>query len=81
VAAARLAAARAGLAEISERVNTPVENLISPDLVRRTLWKPPAPDELAAVLAAGGARPWQVETALPVLRVALDAREVAVPPA
>ena len=37
-AAARLDAARAGLAELSERVTVPTENLISPDLVRRLCW-------------------------------------------
>jgi ribonuclease D len=37
-AAARLEAARAGLAEVSQRVGVPTENLISPDLVRRLCW-------------------------------------------
>jgi ribonuclease D len=90
-AAARLAAARAGLAAISERWNTPVENLLQPDLVRRLCWSPPepgpdgAPDPAAvdAVLAAGGARPWQRELAGPMLTEALATRaavpEAAVP--
>ena len=37
-AAARLEAARAGLAEVSQRVRVPTENLVSPDLVRRLCW-------------------------------------------
>ena len=37
-AAARLEAARAGLAEVSQRVGVPTENLISPELVRRLCW-------------------------------------------
>ena len=37
-AAARLEAARAALAEVSQRVGVPTENLISPDLVRRLCW-------------------------------------------
>ncbi len=41
VAAARLAAARAELAELSERCTVPVENIVSPDSVRRVLWAPP----------------------------------------
>jgi ribonuclease D len=76
LAAARLAAARAALAELSEQLSVPVENLISPDAVRRVLWSPPGEDEatLAAALAALGARPWQVELAAPILTRSLDAR-------
>lgn len=75
-AAARLEAARAALAEVSERVAVPAENLVSPDLVRRLCWdwEPPA-DPLAAVddfLRAGEARPWQRELADPVLARALQ---------
>jgi len=77
VAAARLQSAKAGLAELSERVHTPVENLLSPDLVRRVLWTPPDTDgsglgaALADVLAGRGARPWQIELTEPVLRRAI----------
>ena len=42
----------------------PVENLLSPDLVRRLMWSPPEPrdaDAVAAALRAGGAREWQIE--------------------
>ncbi len=72
-AAARLAAARVALAQIASRISMPVENLISPDLVRRTMWSPPDGGDLPAALAAGGARPWQVELTGPALRAALDA--------
>jgi len=74
-AAARLTAARAALADISIRVGTPVENLISPDLVRRTMWSPPPGSDLASTLEAGGARPWQVQLTAAALRRALDAPE------
>ncbi|MFD9889117.1 HRDC domain-containing protein [Amycolatopsis sp. NPDC059027] len=73
-AAARLAAARASLASIAEHHRLPVENLLLPDLVRRTCWRPPADlssDAIAAALAAGGARPWQIELTLPALTKAL----------
>ncbi|MBN1093162.1 ribonuclease D [Blastococcus sp. TML/M2B] len=63
-AATRLQAARAGLAELSEKHAVPVENVVSPDLVRRLMWHPPAPRERDAVveaLRAGGARQWQIE--------------------
>ncbi|MGY1844948.1 HRDC domain-containing protein [Modestobacter sp. SYSU DS0875] len=62
-AAARLKAARAGLAQVSEQWSVPVENILSPDLVRRLMWAPPSPadaDSVAAALRAGGAREWQV---------------------
>ncbi len=63
-AATRLAAARAGLTRLSEEHSVPVENLLSPDLVRRLMWTPPEPRDpatVAAALRAGGAREWQVE--------------------
>jgi ribonuclease D len=63
-AAARLVAARAVVAELSEHHTVPVENLLQPDLLRRLCWSPPAPldvESVAATLTAGGARPWQVE--------------------
>ncbi|WP_233498378.1 ribonuclease D [Blastococcus sp. TF02A-26] len=69
-AATRLQAARAGLAELSEKHSVPVENLLSPDLVRRLMWSPPEQrdaDGVAAALRAGGAREWQVELARDVL--------------
>ncbi len=75
-AAARLVAARAVLADLSARLSIPVENLLSPDLVRRLAWAPPAdadPAGVSAVLAAGGARRWQVELAAPLLADAVKA--------
>ena len=63
-AAARLAAARAAVQEVSDMWHTPVENLLQPDLLRRLCWSPPPvidADSVAAVLVTGGARPWQVE--------------------
>jgi ribonuclease D len=69
-AATRLQAARAGLAEISEKYSVPVENVLSPDLVRRIMWSPPEPRDVTAVteaLRAGGAREWQIELTVAVL--------------
>jgi ribonuclease D len=73
-AATRLQAARAGLAEISEKHSVPVENVLSPDLVRRLMWSPPEQRDAGAVaeaLRAGGAREWQVELTLDVLTEAV----------
>jgi len=63
-AATRLQAARAGLAQLSTKHAMPVENILSPDLVRRLMWSPPSPletDAIAEALRAGGAREWQIE--------------------
>jgi ribonuclease D len=56
----------------------PVENLLTPDYLRRTLWTPPRTrepgtllDEIAAQLAAYGARSWQIGLAAPVLTSAV----------
>ena len=76
-AAARLSAARTALTAIAEEHRLPVENLLQPDLVRRTCWEPPADhgtDAVAEVLRAGGARNWQITLAATALGGALDAR-------
>ncbi len=74
-AATRLQAARTGLAELADKHAVPVENLLSPDLVRRLMWTPPEPRDpatVAAALRAGGAREWQVELMLDLLTDALS---------
>jgi ribonuclease D len=72
-AAARLTAARAATAALSETHTVPVENLLLPDLLRRVCWQPPE-IPLADALRAGGARQWQVELLGPLLEEALRAR-------
>jgi ribonuclease D len=75
-AAARLKAARASLARVSEQWSVPVENLLSPDLVRRLMWTPPRSadaDTVAAALRAGGAREWQIELTRDLLTAAIAA--------
>jgi len=61
-AAARLKRCRATVVSLAEANDIPPENLISPDLVRRLAWAPPAPEveQVAQLLHRGGARPWQV---------------------
>jgi ribonuclease D len=73
-AATRLQAARAALAELSEKHAVPVENIVSPDLVRRIMWSPPEPRDsavVAEVLRAGGAREWQIELTVDLLTEAV----------
>jgi ribonuclease D len=69
-AAARLTACRAALAEVAAKHTLPVENLLSPDTVRRLAWQPPQPCDAHAVeeaLLAHHARSWQISLTLPVL--------------
>lgn len=73
-AAARLAAARAGLQELAQRYRLPVENILLPDLVRRLCWQPPEDRDVTAVaevLRENAARPWQVELTAELLSAAL----------
>lgn len=75
-AAARLAAARAAVTALAERHRLPPENLITPDLVRRLCWTPPpdvGEEAVAAALAAGGARSWQIGLVAAPLAEALRA--------
>jgi ribonuclease D len=75
-AAARLAAARAALTRIAEQHRLPVENLLLPDLVRRTCWRPPSDlseEAVAETLREGGARPWQIGLTAGELSKALHA--------
>jgi len=78
VAAARLAKARADLKQRAEELNLPVENLLTPDYLRRLLWEPPAgpededlPEKVADRLTELGARRWQVELARDLLVTAI----------
>jgi ribonuclease D len=76
VAAARLAAARAVLIAIAEDSRLPVENLLSPDVLRRLSWDPPQesdPATVGAALASYGARAWQVELTAGPIAEAFDA--------
>ena len=77
-AAARLAAARAALTARAEELSLPVENLLSPDAVRRVMWEPPEPADVegvTAALRALGAREWQVRLVAPLLSEAVRAGE------
>jgi ribonuclease D len=88
VAAARLTHARAALKQRAEELNLPVENLLTPDYVRRLLWEPPAAadsadlaDLVAHRLDELGARRWQVELTRDLLVAAIVAGEQDAQPA
>jgi ribonuclease D len=77
-AAARLEAARARLAELSQQISVPAENIITPEIVRRLCWdwQPLATSEETAstideFLREAGVRQWQRELTDPVLTEAL----------
>lgn len=75
-AAARLDAARAGLAELSDTVHVPTENLASPELIRRLCWDWQDSDDVSGAienfLRDGGARQWQRTLVVPVLAAKLE---------
>jgi ribonuclease D len=63
VADRRLKLGRAAVTAVAESMTIPVENLLTPDLLRRVAWTPPETmdaESIGAALAALGARPWQV---------------------
>lgn len=73
VAAARLTRSRELLASVAEELSLPVENLLTPDLLRRFLWEgPTAPttEEVADALQQMGARVWQTTITAPLIALA-----------
>lgn len=60
----RLKLARAALTAHAEAIAIPVENLLTPETLRRIAWAPPADataDAIAEALRQHDARPWQVD--------------------
>ncbi|HET6651965.1 MAG TPA: HRDC domain-containing protein [Nocardioides sp.] len=87
VAAARLAKAREAINAFAEEHEVPVENLLTPDYLRRVLWRPPdagaaeMEDAVARELGDLGARPWQIAITAPILAEAIvDPGEIPQPP-
>ena len=79
---APLSHARAAIGIIATENNIPVENLITPEHIRRVCWAPPAGSttelsvaEVATALSNLGARPWQIELVAPALAKALLEKE------
>jgi ribonuclease D len=81
VAARRLQLCRVAMAALAEEHGMPVENLLTPDTLRRVLWTPPSSREPGELLEAVvdqltgyGARGWQIALAAPlVVQAILDA--------
>ncbi|MEO6943198.1 MAG: HRDC domain-containing protein [Lacisediminihabitans sp.] len=66
----RLKLARVAVSDLASQRSLPVENLLTPDFLRRVAWAPPEPLDEAALrsaLAALGARPWQLDETVPTI--------------
>ena len=79
---APLSHARASIELIAQENQIPVENLMTPEHVRRICWKPPigatttlSVSEVEKALAELGARQWQIDLVAPALAAALLERE------
>jgi ribonuclease D len=79
---APLSHARAAIELIAEENQIPVENLITPEHVRRVCWKPPvgatttlSVSLVETALSELGARQWQIDLVAPSLAAALLERE------
>lgn len=68
---ARLEAARTALSALSEEISVPVENIVTPEIVRRLCWDWNGNGDVEELLAGHGARPWQRELTVPILTATL----------
>jgi ribonuclease D len=84
LAYARLTHARFNLQEVASEIVMPLENLISPEIVRRITWlserKEFTSASLEKNLAELGARPWQIERSLDAIFRALQENEPRIVP-
>ena len=76
---APLTHAKARLIEKCAELAIPLENMITPEYVRRVCWMS-SKGSVAQVLATLGARAWQIEIAAPILEAALLETEPLVEP-
>ena len=66
----RLKTARSAVTDAATELNLPVENLLTPELLRRVAWTPPQPvtvESIADALRESGARPWQIDATAQVI--------------
>lgn len=66
-----LSHARFQMSLAAEELELPVENLLTPELLRQICWLLPEPSEVARLLGEMGARQWQIDLATPILIDAL----------
>lgn len=81
---ARLSHARAAVMQRAMELDLPVENLVSPEVIRQLVWQNPPESQLEIyieqLLALHGARPWQIHQIAPILLAPLLATEPLVIP-
>jgi ribonuclease D len=66
----RLKLARAGVTAVAEGLNIPLENVLTPETLRRVAWKQPVDltlENIEAELETWGARPWQIDATAQVI--------------
>jgi ribonuclease D len=66
----RLEVVRPMVMELASELKVPIENLLTPDYLRRVCFEPQ--DDVAAQLASYGARAWQVELVTEVIQKGLE---------
>lgn len=70
---ARLKVAKPRIEQLAADLGMPVENLLTPETLRRIAWAPPTDggeDAIGVALAEHGARPWQVAATAPIIAAA-----------
>ncbi len=76
---APLSHARAGTLAVAAELNLPVENLMTPELIRRACWNLPQGEhelsEIQSLLQEWGARDWQIDVVAPILQASLRQSE------
>ena len=79
---APLTHARAAIELRAQELSIPLENLITPDYIRRICWEPPQgcteilnESAVRAALGELGARPWQIDLVAPLIAPALLEKE------
>jgi ribonuclease D len=76
----RYKAARTAVAAVADALTVPVENLLTPEHLRRIAWSPPEPADppsVARMLAELGARSWQIDAIAQVIADAfVEARQM-----
>ena len=70
-----LSHARHEMSQKAAELELPVENLLTPELLRQVCWRLPAPEDIPGLLRELGARPWQIDLATPILAYALQQSE------
>jgi ribonuclease D len=78
IAFARLEAAKSAVTALATELEIPLENLLTPETLRRICWEPPGesaltsdPNEVARFLDDRGARQWQIRLTAPLIAEAL----------